>query len=152
MTEKIVVSDSVEGKYGSQLKDKDGFLSFGKFYRGEKTFPKGTVLEVDLFISDKGNRYINSAKVVGETAEEKAPKKTKIKEPPVAAMQSTPEYKPRDYDKENRGKVKSLFIEALLSNPNVVNTDTRDLLLEQLKGLNHKAVQDELNKLVESVF
>lgn len=52
----------------------------------------------------------------------------------------------RDYDKENHGKVKSLFLEALLSNPSMT-TD-----MASVEFLNSKALQDELDKLVESVF
>lgn len=64
----ITVLESVKGKFGPQLKDAEGFLNFGKFYQGDKAFDPGTVLEVDLFKTGKGNRYINSAKVIPTVA------------------------------------------------------------------------------------
>lgn len=66
--------------------------------------------------------------------------------PPKTFIPKVEGYKPRDFDKENRGKVKSLFIEALLSNPNVV------VAISDVNKLNDAQFQATLDKLVESVF
>lgn len=144
--ERITVLASLAGKFGPQLKDAKGYLSFGKFYKGDTAFAEGTQLDADLFVTAKGSRYINSLSVVGSTAEvHPAPKFKgfkKVKEKSVADV----EPKVRDFDKENRGKVKSLFLEAMLSNPNVT------VCAEDVDKLNSPAIQEALNKLVESVF
>jgi hypothetical protein len=59
--ENITVAESVAGKFGPQVKSVAGdYYSFGKFYKGDTAFAPGTVLSVDLYVSPKGNRYINS--------------------------------------------------------------------------------------------
>jgi len=81
--ETIVVKESVKGKFGPQLKDEKGYLSFGKFYKGDTEFSAGTVLEADLYITQKGARYINSVNVVKPTEAKKEVVEEKAVEKPV---------------------------------------------------------------------
>ncbi len=125
--ERITVVESVAGKFGPQLKDNQGYLSFGKFYKGETQFNAGTQLDVDLFITAKGNRYINSLSIIGESnssAPEAAVKRGR--KPGVksaeSVIQSLPAKKEVDWDELGRGKTASLFVAALLQNPNVVQS------------------------------
>lgn len=86
-----------------------------------------------------GKVYTNIVKIVKRYEAESKPA-------PAPANKVSQSGHVRDFDKENRGKVKSLFIEALLSNSNVV------LTLNDIEKLNDPNVQASLNKLVESVF
>ncbi len=138
--ERITVIESVVGKFGPQLKDVHGYLSFGKFYKGQTAFPAGTRLEVDLFITAKGNRYINflkmpegvqasipsiapsntsSAVEAGVIRRGRKPKSTGTAEEVVNKL---PMKKEVDWDELGRGKTASLFVAALLQNPNVVQS------------------------------
>ncbi len=63
--QKLVIAESVEGKFGPQVKDVAGnYYSFSKFYKGPTEFPVGTALDVDVYTTAKGGKYLNSAKVV----------------------------------------------------------------------------------------
>ncbi len=149
---RITVVESLEGKFGKQLKDKVGYLSFGKFFRGEQVFAPGTELECDLFVTAKNNRYINSLTVVGGTpiapsnnVPENAVKRGRkpgvktasevVNNLPVSAKKEV------DWDELGRGKTASLFVAALLQNPNVitsldaVNVDAMDVLVWDLVDL-----------------
>lgn len=76
--EKLVIVESLEGKFGPQLKSVDGsFYSFSKFYTGQKAFPAGTVLDVDVYTTSKGGRYLNKAIIVPQEAVKEAPKAEK---------------------------------------------------------------------------
>src|ERR1700749_4208529 len=110
MATQIVVKESVKGKFGPQIKDAEGYLSFSKLYKGVVDFPAGTVLDAELFVSDKGKRYINSAKIAD------------VKTPVADAKAETA--KPvktegRNFDAENRGKTRCALLAGLLSNPSV---------------------------------
>lgn len=164
MQSQLVVLESLEGRFGRQLRDKDGFLNFGKFYKGEQEFPVGTVLNVDLYITDKGNRYINKAEVVEASVSPvaEAPKRGRKPKssndlpdevrahPNVSLVTSEGVFKPRDFDAENRGKTASLFVEALLSNPNVtqslddVNVDKMETLVWELVDLVFKTRKEKV--------
>jgi hypothetical protein len=77
--ENVTVAESVKGKFGPQVKSVAGdYYSFGKFYKGDTAFAPGTVLSVDLYVSPKGNRYINSLEV----------KNAAVSEVPVAVTAS----------------------------------------------------------------
>lgn len=147
MQTQIIVKESLAGKFGPQLKDAQGFLSFGKFYNGAKEFDEGTVLDCELYVTDKGTRYINKALIVTNVATE-PPKRSRkaITSPPVVSVPVNNTTEDVKWDKINRGKVKSLLLEALCGNPNVVTC------VEDISKLNDPKVQAELDKLVESVF
>lgn len=85
MQQTIVIAESLDGRYGPQLKDVAGkFYSFGKSYKGDVAFSAGTKLSVDLYTSPKGNAYINSLETV--KVEEKVsdlPKKNQSTKPEV---------------------------------------------------------------------
>ena len=67
--EKLVVTESLAGKFGPQIKDVAGnFFSFSKFYKGPTVFEPGTVLSVDVYTTGKGGKYLNKADVLSETA------------------------------------------------------------------------------------
>ncbi len=132
---RITVVESLEGKFGRQLKDNQGYLSYGKFYKGPQEFTPGTQLDVDLFVTAKGNRYINSLTVVGggasgEVSEGasmgvpvKRGRKPKSGATAEEAIESLPTVKKEvNWDELGRGKTASLFVEALLSNPNVTQS------------------------------
>lgn len=74
----IVVKESLQGKYGPQLKDDAGYLSFGKFYKGDTAFAPGTILEVEVYVSPKGSRYINELKVKSAKTEGQAIPKIEV--------------------------------------------------------------------------
>lgn len=65
--ETIVVEKN--GKYGPMVGGV--YYSFSKFYKGNKVFPEGSSLDVDVYTSDSGKKYINS--VVGEPVAEAKP-------------------------------------------------------------------------------
>ena len=144
--EQITVLESLEGKFGKQIKDKSGYLSFGKFYRGEMEFPVGTVLSVDLYVSPKGNRYINSANTVevGQAAVQVSAKRGRPAKAntPVSSVK-TETNQGVNWDEIGRGKTASLFVEAILSNPN---------LSQSLDQLDLDAIEETVWKLVDVVF
>lgn len=144
--ENITVIESVEGKFGRQLKDARGYLSFGKFFKGEMIYAPGTELECDIFTTGKGNRYINSLKVLSmapsfPVVAVEAPKRGRKAVPPMAA--SVPAKKDVDWDAISRGKVRSLFVEALLGNPNVT---------QGVEALDMDKVKEMIEPLVSYVF
>ncbi len=88
--EKLVVTESLAGKFGPQIKDVAGsFYSFSKFYKGPTVFVPGTVLEVDVYTTGKGGKYLNKATILTElpSQAEKEPAKEPKKAPskPVEA-------------------------------------------------------------------
>ena len=133
MESTLVVAENVEGKFGPQVKDTNGeYYSFGKFYKGSKTFAQGSQLKVELYVSEKNNKYIN--KVLESIKQEpKAASLEPLSKPivkrgrpsksngngslvsTVSNTVKTPEYKPRDYDKEARGKTRCAAMTAVLS-------------------------------------
>lgn len=65
----LIVAESLKGKFGPQIKDVAGsFYSFSKFYKGDTEFPVGTSLQVDVYVTGKGGKYLNSAEVVAGQA------------------------------------------------------------------------------------
>lgn len=154
MQTQIVVLESVEGKFGRQLKDKSGYLSFGKFYSGEKEFPTGTTLNVELYVTEKGSRYINKAEVVEGVLASNIPTKRGRKPNKALAgeVEVTLPFTPKlgstsskdvDWDGISRGKTASLFVASLLQNPNVV---------QQLDGVDVDAMEVLVWELVDVVF
>jgi len=138
--ERITVVESLQGKFGPQIKDANGYLSYGKFFKGNTSFAPGTELEVDLFTTAKGNRYINSLTVVSAGAAI-APSNQGVNTAPVDAVKrgrkpgvksggsaseeinNLPVSKKEvNWDELGRGKTASLFVAALLQNPNVVQS------------------------------
>lgn len=151
--ETIKVLKAVQGKFGPQVLVEGGkYVSFSKQFQGNTNLVPGSY-QVDMFTGKTGNRYINSVEggdLVTASSVEPSKMTTRkprmAKEVPATAVSTIPEFKSRDFDKENRGKVKSLFLEALLSNPNVISS------LSDVDGLNGEEIQAALNKLVETVF
>lgn len=66
------------GKFGPKVNGQ--FYSFSKFYKGNRELPVGSTVEVDVFTSDSGKKYINA--VLGEAV---APVKAVTKQAPKAA-------------------------------------------------------------------
>lgn len=78
----------------------------------------GASYEMTLYISDKGARYANTVgKQVGEVV---AP--PKVDKAVVESPRKQLDVKPRDFDKEARGKTRCALLEAVLSN-SAVNFD-----------------------------
>lgn len=143
--ETVTVTESLQGKFGPQVKTDKGFLSFGKFFKGETQLTPG-VYQMDIFRTQKGNGYINSLEMVNEEAPKKVSKKKTNGQVETRSVETTEVNKPRNYDKENRGKVKSNLLNSLSANPNVVTC------VEDLAKLVSPEVQALLDKLVETVF
>lgn len=92
-TESIVVAENIQGKYGAQVKDTNGdYFSFGKFYKGPTAFGVGDVLKIELYKTEKGNKYINkvlSADVATASTTPKAEPSTEKKAPAFKAKADT---------------------------------------------------------------
>lgn len=69
MKETIVVERN--GKFGPSVGGV--WYSFGKFFKGEKQLTLNTPIDVDVFVSDSGKKYINSVLGAGVPTAE-APK------------------------------------------------------------------------------
>jgi hypothetical protein len=125
---------AVEGKFGPQLLDRENkYYSFGKFYKGPTDFT-GTA-EVDLFVTAKGNNYINKLIPVGTDEPKKRGRPTKeitvpSVEVPVKLDPRLPVVVGRDYEKENYGKIKTLFLQAVM--PQLINGVMQD---DELKAV-----------------
>lgn len=134
--------ESVKGKFGPQVKDDKGeYYSFGKFYKGVTSFT-GRKL-VSIYTTDKGYHYLNSvedapAEGIPETVVE--PKKRG--RPAKVVETSTPvvsePVKPvvsggRDFDREAYGKIKTLFLQAVM--PQLINGVMQD---DELKAVIRK--------------
>ena len=79
------------------------------------TLEAGVTYDADIYTSDGGAKYINSAKLVDSVKPvAEAPKKVLpvSKASPVSAYSTG-----RDFDKEARGKTKCALYEAVLSGP-----------------------------------
>lgn len=155
MQTQITVRESLAGKFGPQLKDNAGYLSFGKFYKGPTEFAPGTVLNVELYVTEKGSRYINKAELSEGTPNfpvAEAPKRGR--KPSVRSAEETvnalPVKKEVNWDELGRGKTASLFVAALLQNPNVVqqldgvDVDQMDTLIWELVDLVFKTRKDKV--------
>lgn len=121
----INVVESLEGKYGPQVKDDNGaYYSFSKFYKGETKLAAGAY-SIDLYVSAKGSNYINSLQGSAMVAPPAPVKRVaKVKQVTETPLMTSPKadvsFKPRDFDAEARGKTRCALVEALFSNPNVV--------------------------------
>lgn len=86
----LVVAESVKGKYGPQLKDVAGaYYSFSKFYKGPTDFPVGTSLKADVYVTEKGGKYLNTAEVLGQEDAVPIEKKSISKPPAVKAAKAS---------------------------------------------------------------
>lgn len=68
------ITPEKQGKFGPMANGV--FYSFSKFYKGPKDLAVGVPVEVDVYVSDTGKKYINA--VIGET--KVAPKVAKTAE------------------------------------------------------------------------
>jgi len=123
-TVKEVVSVKALSRYGFQIGD-DTYVNWSKGTKQtdkDKIVP-GSAWEMELFISDKGAKYLNNvgAQVGSHSA------------PPVVSFPTGSLSKPtvttvnnggRDFDKEARGKTFCAYLSAILSNP---STNVKDI-------------------------
>lgn len=126
-------------KYGVQVED-GSYVNYGKFIKDEeknKVVP-GMAFEAELFVSDKGTKYIN--KLGRQVGEMTTPPPTgqvlpKVLKPHTAKSSLDgnvkPEinggtYKARDFDAEARGKTRCAGFEAGLSSPFTATLATAD--------------------------
>lgn len=119
----IVVDEVKDGKFGPYIVSKDReFYNFGKFYDGPRKFNKDEVIIVDLFVTEKGNKYLNKyikTTILGETKTE-APKEKLNRRGPkkrealdTTTTSSAVVFKPRDFELEAYGKCKFGLIQSL---------------------------------------
>lgn len=116
MNDTVIVQESVKGKFGPQVKDMSGnYYSFGKFYKGSTDFEPNTQLLVDVFVSEKGNKYINKVEkvILPEVSDKPKKKVVKVAEQPTATTTTYP-VKIRDFDLEAYGKCKALLVQSLM--------------------------------------
>lgn len=124
MEERITVEEVVQGKFGEQVKYNGQYYSYGKFYKGSK-LKAGKSYTLDLFVSEKGNRYINKVISNGDGEVKKSPKrgrKPKVTAETYTSVTGTNIVTPtvvkiRDFDAEARGKTRCALMEATLQSP-----------------------------------
>lgn len=147
--ESITIKKSVEGKFGPQVQTVNGdYYSFSKFYTGDTDLAAG-VYQADVYVTAKGNKYINSIEgVPGETySEEHTEDGPRVATVKPLVKKASQKVKAEDvaetapnWDEINRGKVRSLFVQAILSNPNLaqslgdVDVDAISVVVEPLVG------------------
>lgn len=144
----IEVKEAVEGKFGPQVKTTDGqYLSFSKYFKGDTDLPPGQY-EVELYISDKGNRYINAViSAATSGAPPAAPAKrgrkaaTKVTDK-VAVAAPAPSAGGRDFDREAFGKIKSLFLQAIMP-VLITNPNDKDAIKETIREWALYAMEDD---------
>ena len=73
--ENVTVTELVKGKFGAQVKAGKDYYSFSKNYK-DGALEVGTTYEAEVYVSDKGYKYINSvsgqSKAVKAVTPEKA--------------------------------------------------------------------------------
>ena len=124
---KVTFVESIQGKFGPQLKDAEGnYYSFGKFYNG-KTDLVGEQ-DVDVFTSAKGNLYINKVNEASKKSNKANAETQTVSTSTAPSFVST--VKVRDYNAEARGKTRC----ALLSSPLLPLMVTNPHDVEEIKS------------------
>lgn len=150
MQETIVVDESVQGKYGPQLKVGKDYYSFGKFYKGQTNFGSKAEVTVDVFVTESGRKYINSVlkfvngKPSDSVQEEPQSKAKKEVKEAVKLLKTATERSEVDWDKIAVGKTRCLAITQLLSSilPMVItNPQNMEEVKEKAKELADFAVE-----------
>lgn len=107
---------TVSGKGAKMLKLSDGsFVGVSKPLTLDQ-FEKGSTYDVEIKENGKFKNIVSLGGTTGRT--------------PVNPVGTPPPFNKapgRDFDKENRGKTRCVLMEALLSNPNVVDASTKDI-------------------------
>lgn len=141
--QKLVVVESVQGKFGPQVKDVTGaFYSFSKFYKGPTTFTAGTVLEADIYTTAKGGKYLNKATILedgkGAVEEPKLEKKEEVKKAAPAKAEKVPPTKygkpMSEYELEVERRIsRAGVLQAVLQCPALAPYEGKDLEEKALK-------------------
>lgn len=130
-------------EFGFRVGDKQYNIS--PKYNGPKA-AVGMVLEAVVYTSPKGAKYVNSAAIAtqGVVAPASVPANARAPEPkkPYKKPEARAEAEP-NWDAINRGKTASLFVEAILSNPN---------LSQSLDQVSVDAIAEVVDPLVDFVF
>lgn len=119
-------------------------------YKGPK-LAVGQLVSATVFTSAKGAKYLNEAQVVNSPVPVVASPALSPKEDntPVSPQKDKRPYKKAEpkadvnWDEVNRGKTASLFVQAILSNPN---------LSQSLDVVDVDAIQAVVDPLVDYVF
>lgn len=119
-------------------------------YRGPK-LQAGQTISAEVYTSPKGAKYLNAAELTPVQAANASV--MPVVDAPAAPTQQKREYTKRsvkaetksgvNWDEINKGKVRSLFVEALLSNPNVT---------QSLDAFEVEKVKEVVEPLVSYVF
>jgi hypothetical protein len=108
--EVVTVSELVKGKFGAQIKAGKDYYSFSKNYK-DGALEAGTTYEMEVYVSDKGYKYINRAHSVGRSV---TPDKTTApKETPERATEKAVDLKTRQIMHQG-------VYQAVVSNPALI--------------------------------
>lgn len=142
--ELITIDEVAEGKFGWYAKVGGVFYNSGKFFKGLKDMKAGTLYEVEVYTSDKGNKYIQKLLGPGSIKDNPHVENKTIATGSVPPVKAPP--KSRDFDAEARGKTRCAIMEAALQSPALVqlassgNIDDLKVVLKKLADFGYAYV------------